>query len=149
MKKPAKSPYGSLLVIAGILTATAGLNYGNGAEAGDTPAPHFKWLIGLGLFVFGIWLFSKRQAGIGRTDAKELAAGIAALVILLGFSLIATGSGPSGLYQNDGYSISGGLLILYGGGLIGYMFGERRARALAKAELSEVKMLAKTKGGKS
>ncbi|MCW1908003.1 MAG: hypothetical protein KIH63_001540 [Candidatus Saccharibacteria bacterium] len=45
-----------LVAIFGILIAAIGLNIGTGAQAGDVPEPHYRWLIGFGLFVSGVML---------------------------------------------------------------------------------------------
>jgi hypothetical protein len=143
-----RTTYQPLLSVGSVLIAATGLSIGNRTQAGDMLPPYLAWVLGLGLFLCGIWLFGKRRVGLQRTDLKEFVGGLAFIFVMAGFSLVVYGSGPNGLYQNDGYSIMAGLLILYGGGLIGYILGERRAQANAHSVVSELQLLVKNKGGK-
>lgn len=50
---------------------------------------------------------------------------IAVVIIIVGFRLVTQAGQPWPLMQNDGYAVSGGLAILLGGIIIGWLLAKR------------------------
>ena len=46
-------------------------------------------------------------------------------IVIVGLKFTSIGSGPGGLVQNDGYSVTGGFLTLIGGFLLGLLYANK------------------------
>lgn len=50
---------------------------------------------------------------------------LSAVILIVGFRLVTQAGQPWPLVQNDGYAVSGGLVILLSGMIIGWLFAKR------------------------